>query len=104
MLTPPEGLMTEFGNAANVLKAVFDRTEILAHMKVICPLTSTGPLVGARVVSHSASILILRFAQIVFVGALVQIRMQGKMFFGIARRCTLQGSEYEIEIEKQEVY
>jgi hypothetical protein len=108
MQTDREKFMTEFGNAGNTnrlrMQAAFDGPEILAHMKVIAPLTSTGPLVLARVVNASASMLILRFAEIVFAGALVQIRLQGKTVFGIARRCTLKGSEYEIEVEKQEVY
>jgi uncharacterized protein YfeS len=119
MLTQPEKYMTDFGNAgiANLLKAVFaqrrlhrmdeqpsEGTEILAHMKVIAPLISTGPLVRAWVLEDSASMLTIRFDQIVFAGALVQIRMQGKTVFGIARRCTPKGSEYEIEIEKQEIY
>jgi hypothetical protein len=106
MQTYPEKFVTEFGNAGNAMlfKAVSDRTETLAHMKVIDPLTSTGPLAHARVVNHSASMLIVRFAQIVFAGALVQIRMQGKTVFGIARHCTPRGPEYEIEIEKQEIY
>jgi hypothetical protein len=78
--------------------------ERVAYMKVIDPLTSTGPSVRSRVVSDSASLLIIRFPRIVFGGALVQIRMESKVLFGKARRCTANGGEYEIEIEKQEIY
>jgi hypothetical protein len=79
-------------------------TGIVAHMKVIAPLTSTGPSVCARVVHDSASVIIVRFPRIVFAGALVQIRIQTKILFGTARRCSAKESEYEIEIEKQEIY
>jgi hypothetical protein len=79
-------------------------TEIVAHMKVIAPLTSTGPSVYARVVNDSATTLIVRFPHIVFAGSLVQIRIQSRVLFGKARRCTARGSEYEIEIEKKEIY
>jgi hypothetical protein len=79
-------------------------TEIVAHMKVIAPLTSTGPAVRARVVKDSESVLIVRFPHIVYAGALVQIRIQSRILFGEARRCIAKESEYEIEIEKQEIY
>jgi hypothetical protein len=78
--------------------------ETVAHMKVIAPLTSTGPSVRGRVVNDSASVLIVRFPHIVFAGALVQIRIQRRILFGKARRCIAKESEYEIEIEKQEIY
>jgi len=61
-------------------------------------------LVLSHVVSDSASLLIIRFPHIVFAGALVQIRIQSTVLFGKARRCTANGHEYEIEIEKQEIY
>jgi hypothetical protein len=82
----------------------FEEMEIAAQMKIISPLTSTGPSVRARVVKESASMLIIGFPRIVFAGALVQIRIQSTIVFGIARRCTAKASEYEIEIEKQEIY
>jgi hypothetical protein len=81
-----------------------DKTEIVAHMKVIAPLTSTGPAVCARVVKDSASVLVLRFPHIVFAGSLVQVRIQSRILFGVARRCIAKESEFEIEIEKQEIY
>jgi hypothetical protein len=71
-------------------------TEIAAHMKIIAPLTSTGPSVPARVVYDSASMLMIRFPHVVFAGALVQIRIQSKVVFGLAQRCTAIGPEYEI--------
>ena len=79
-------------------------TGIVAHMKVIAPLTSTEPAVRARVVNDSASVLIVRYPHIVFAGALVQIRIQGRILFGTARRCIAKESEFEVEIEKQELY
>jgi len=109
----------DFGNAggANLVKVCcaqqgFGRvdeqasegTGIVAHMKVIAPLTSTGPSVCARVVNDSASVLIVRFPNIVFAGALVQIRIGSRVLFGKARRCIAKESEYEIEIEKLEIY
>jgi hypothetical protein len=119
MLIQCEKPVRDFANpgTASILKAGFgcqhllrideppsERMEIAAHMKIISPLTSTGPSLRARVVNDSAGMLIIGFPCIVFVGALVQIRMQNKIVFGIARRCTPKGSEYEIEIEKQEIY
>lgn len=79
-------------------------TGIVAHLKVIAPLTSTGPSVLARVVNDSASVLIVGVPHIVFAGALVQVRIQNRILFGEVRSCVAKESEYEIEIEKQEVY
>jgi hypothetical protein len=79
-------------------------TGIIAHMKVIAPLTSTEPAVCARVMNDSASVLVVRFPHIVFTGALVQIRIQSRIVFGKALRCVGKGAEFEIEIEKQELY
>lgn len=119
MLTSTVKPVRDFANpgAASILKAGLgrqyllrideppsDEMEIAAYMKVIYPLTSTGPSLRARVVNNSAGMLIVGFPCIVFAGALVQIRMQNKIVFGLARRCTPKGSEYEIEIEKQEIY
>ncbi len=75
-----------------------------ARMKVVDPLTSTGPSLRALVVYESASALIVRFPRVVFVGALVQVRTEGRIVFGKARGCTSNGSEYEINIEKREIY
>jgi hypothetical protein len=119
MQTTSRNSYVDFGNAgaANLVKVGFaqqglhrmdeqpsEGTGIVAHMKVIAPLTSTGPSVRARVVNDSASVLIVRFPHIVFAGALVQIRIQSRILFGTARRCIAKESEYEIEIEKQEIY
>jgi hypothetical protein len=119
METSPRNSNVDFGNAGavNFLKVglvqdgvrrmdeqASEGTEIVAHMKVIAPLTSTGPSVRARVVNDSASVLIVRFPHMVFAGALVQIRIQSRILFGKARHCIAKESEYEIEIEKQEIY
>ncbi len=119
MQTIPRNSCVDFGNerAANLTNAVFGQqgfrrmdepasegTGIVAYMKVIAPLTSTGPSVLARVVNDSASVLIVRFPHMVFAGALVQVRIQSRILFGEARSCIAMESEYEIEIEKHEVY
>ena len=119
MQTTPRNSYEDFGNAGavNLVTVGFaqqgsrqmdeqasEGTGIVAYMKVIAPLTSTGPSVPARVVNDSAKVLIVRFPQIVFAGALVQIRIQRRILFGKARRCIAKESEYEIEIEKQEIY
>jgi hypothetical protein len=72
-------------------------------MKVVNPLTSTGPSIRALVVNESSSALLVHFPRAVFTGALVQVRTQGKIVFGEARRCTSTGSGYEIYIEKKEL-
>jgi hypothetical protein len=118
MLTHSEKFIREVGNTgATKTESAFDQqgslrmeeqssagSEIIAHVKVLDPLLSTGPSTRARVVNDSASMVIINFPRIVFVGALIQIRMQSKILFGKARRCTAKGSEYEVEIEKQEIY
>jgi len=86
------------------IEQVFGDTELVAHLKVIAPLTSTGPSVRARVVRDSIEMLIIRSPHMVLAGALVQIRIANKVLFGKAGRCTAAGAEYEIEIEKQEIY
>jgi hypothetical protein len=116
MQTNPRNSYVDFGNAGavNLVKVglaqhglrrmdeqASEGTEIVAHMKVIAPLTSTGPSIRARVVNASASVLTVRFPHIVFTGALVQIRIHSRILFGKARRCIAKESEYEIEIEKQ---
>ena len=101
MLIYPEQVVREFDNGWTLVKVAPER---VAYMKVIEPLTSTGPLVPAQVVSDSDGLLIIRFPRVVFAGALVQVRIQSKVLFGKARRCTASGREYEIEIEKQEIY
>jgi len=102
MLTNPERFTREPGNP--LAQHASQGAEIIAHMKVISPLTSTGPSIRARVVSESEGRLVIRFPHVVFAGALVQVRIQNKIFFGQARRCITSGPDYEIEIEKQEVY
>jgi hypothetical protein len=114
MLIYLDQFVRKFGKAGTLLKADFAQQglhrideqapERVAYMKVIDPLTSIGPSVRSQVVSDSAGLLIIRFPRIVFGGALVQIRIQSKVLFGKARRCRASGSEYEIEIEKQEIY
>jgi hypothetical protein len=119
MLDHSEKFIREFANPAipTMVKAGFAQRyvrwmdahasgamEIAAHMKIIAPLTSTGPSVPARVVYDSGSMLTIRFPHVVFAGALVQIRIQSKVVFGLARRCTAIGSEYEIEVKKEEIY
>jgi hypothetical protein len=115
MLTHPEKARQDFGTpSTRVAPAQPDLPSVGelpcecagadARMKVINPLTSTGPSVRALVVNESASELIVRFPRAVFAGALVQVRTQGKIVFGEARRCTSKGSEYEIYIEKKELY
>ena len=110
MLIYLDQFVRKFDNAGTPRKTDFAQQglhridERVAYMKVIDPLTSIGPSVRSQVVSDSASLLIIRFPRIVFGGALVQIRIQSNVFFGKARRCTANGGEYEIEIEKQEIY
>ncbi len=108
MLTFPRNPQVDFDNA----KAGFGQRglrridiESVAYMKVIAPLTSTGPSIRARVVRDSANMLTVRFPHIVFAGALVQVRIQSKVMFGKALHCIAKAeAEYEIEIEKQEIY
>jgi hypothetical protein len=112
MPTTPGNPYTDLGTqrALNLVKMSFGQegfspaTAVVAHMKVIAPLTSTGPSILARVVTESANILIVRFPHIVFAGALVQVRMENKILFGEARSCTATESEFQIEIEKHEIY
>jgi hypothetical protein len=119
MQTTPKNsyLDSGYGGTANLLKAggaqrSFYRmgeqasggAGIVAHMKVIAPLTSTDAAISARVMNDSASVLIVRFPHIVFAGALVQIRIENRILFGKALRCIAKESEFEIEIEKQELY
>jgi hypothetical protein len=102
MFTRPEKRNRAFGFAQQLRTE--GPEEIVAHMKVIAPLTSTGPSIRGRVVNDSATMLTVGFPHMVFTGALVQVRIDSKIVFGKARRCTPCGSEYEIEIEKQEIY
>jgi hypothetical protein len=103
MLTHPEMLTQEFGHPGTG-DIVDGGAGSDARMKVVNPLTSTGPSIGAWVVNESANTLLVRFPRVVFVGALVQVRTRGKIVFGEARSCTFKGSEYEIDIEKKEIY
>ena len=102
MFTYPENRKRAFSFAQQLRTDLPE--EIVAHMKVIAPLTSTGPSIRARVVNDSATVLTVGFPHMVFTGALVQVRIDTRIVFGEARLCTPKGAEYEIEIEKREIY
>jgi hypothetical protein len=102
MSTHPENRNRAFSFAQQLRTDVPEET--IAHMKVIAPLTSTGPSIRGHVVNDSATMLTVGFPHMVFTGALVQVRIDSKVVFGEARLCTPKGTEYEIEIEKREIY
>jgi hypothetical protein len=72
-------------------------------MKVINPLTSTGPSARVEVVNWSDSEVCVRLPRQVFVGALIHLRAADKIFMGEVRQCHAMESGHEIHIRVNEI-
>jgi hypothetical protein len=67
-----------------------------ARVKVLDPLTSTGPSMNAELISSSKTDLRVRVPRCIYPGSSVQVRTSEEIAFGVVRSCVTAGAEYEI--------
>jgi len=70
-----------------------------ARLKVLDPITSLGPSGPAQLPATSSTGLHLRVPQIVFVGAMVQVRSSSGTVFGRVRYCFPGGAGFQIGVK-----
>jgi hypothetical protein len=72
--------------------------EMWARVKVLNPLTSTGPSMHAELIGSSETDLHLRVPRCIFRGSSVQVRTHQGIVFGAVQSCVAAGSEFEIGV------
>lgn len=72
-----------------------------ARVKVLNPLTSTGPSMHAEILGVSETGLVARVPRSILIGSTVRVRMGENVAFGEVRSCSPRGSEFEIAMEVQ---
>jgi hypothetical protein len=72
--------------------------EMWARVKVLNPLTSTGPSMHAELISSSETDVHLRVPRCIFRGSSVQVRTHQGIVFGAVQSCVAAGSEFEIGV------
>ncbi len=69
-----------------------------ARVKVLNPLTSSGPSMHGELLGFSDAGLQVRVPRCVLVGSTVQVRTPGRVVFGEVRSSIPAGAQYEIEV------
>ena len=69
-----------------------------ARVKILNPLTSTGPSMHAELLGSSDRGLQVRVPRCILVGSTVQVRTQKGIAFGEVRSSAQSGSDYEIGV------
>ncbi len=72
-----------------------------ARVKVLDPLTSSGPSMHAELLSFSDADLHLRVPRRILIGSTVQVRTRGRLAFGEVRYSVSAGEQYEIGVVVQ---
>jgi len=72
--------------------------ETWARVKVLNPLTSTGPSMHAELTSSSETDLHIRVPRCIFRGSSVQVRTNVGIVFGAVESCVPAGAEFEIGV------
>jgi hypothetical protein len=72
-----------------------------ARVKVLNPLTSTGPSMHAGLVNCSQTSLQVRVPRCILRGSAVQVRTSDGIVFGEVQSCVPAESEFEIEVTLQ---
>jgi hypothetical protein len=70
-----------------------------ARIKVLNPITSSGPSGPAHLMNASARSLHVRVPRLIFIGALVHVRSSIGIAFGHVRYCIPVGSEFQIGVK-----
>jgi hypothetical protein len=74
---------------------------VSARVKVLNPVSSTGPSMPAQILSFSRSGFQIRVPRCILVGSTVQVRTREKIAFGEVRSSIPAGAEFEIGVEVQ---
>jgi hypothetical protein len=74
---------------------------VTARVKVLNPLSSTGPAMHAELLSFSDTDLRVRVPRCILVGSMVRVRTGEKVAFGEVRTSVPIGTEFEIGLEVQ---
>ncbi len=69
-----------------------------ARVKVLNPLTSTGPSMHAELLNFSEEGLQVRVPQSILIGSTVQVRTRDGIAFGEVRSSAPSGAEFEIGV------
>lgn len=72
-----------------------------ARVKVLNPLTSTGPSMHGELLNSSVDDLQVRVPKCVLVGSTVQVRTTAGIAFGEVRSSVASGAEFEIGVAVQ---
>ena len=72
-----------------------------ARVKVLNPLTSTGPSMRAELLNSSDEGLQVRVPRSILVGSMVQVRTREGIAFGEVRSSAVSGEEFEIGVVVQ---
>ncbi len=75
-----------------------EAAKTMARVKVLDPLTSTGPSMHAELISSSATDLRVRVPRCIFRGSSVQVRTSEGIAFGAVQSCVPIATEFEIEV------
>ena len=77
------------------------RKPVPARVKVLNPLSSTGPSMHAELLGVLHQSLWVRVPRQVLAGSTVQVRTSGGVTFGEVRTSLVNGAEFEIEVTVQ---
>jgi hypothetical protein len=80
------------------------QTNLPARLKVVDPLTSSGPSISVRVMDVSASGLGLKVPHCIYTGALVQVHLMDRVFFAEVRYCISAETEFQIGVRVKEIF
>ena len=72
-----------------------------ARVKVLNPVTSSGPSMHAQIISFSPGGFQVRVPRCILVGSAVQVRTRENVAFGEVRSSVPAGTEFEIGVQVQ---
>jgi len=78
------------------------RVDIVARLKCLNPLISTGPSARVRIIEISYHGMKLRVGRELLPGGLVQIIVSGRILMGTVRHAQRSGSDFEVGIRLTE--
>jgi hypothetical protein len=73
------------------------QTNLPARLKVVDPLTSSGPSISVRVLG-------LKVPHCIYTGALVQVHLMDRVFFAEVRYCISVETEFQIGVRVKEIF
>jgi hypothetical protein len=76
----------------------------LAHVKVLNPLSSSGPPSPAHLILATAAGLVLRVTREIYRGALLQVRIDDCISLGKVRSCAAAGNDFLVNVQLVETF